>query len=1091
MILLNHILAICICLMARNTQQQLAHAQSDDDYVTTLHFFDENFAVRHGKEKLASDDFIGSSIPPKCIDYLTKGKSSKSRDCIQWMTANPDFGLPTTEPTTTAPTPFFHVSSTFDSVEADPVIEVKLKPVDDTFIELWRPDAPLGTKEKLKIDAIDGFPTKVVMLKFAVGQILKQYNKEGMKVTLVSAKLRLFAITDTEFGGWVQEIDNDWDEEMVVWDDFVCKGERGINEVKRQDLLPRHGDAIGQFGNVTSGNWHEADLTKRLIEIFDGNNGEIYHVSFRLTTDSADGVIYASKEDEHGHSPELVLGFAFSRGPLESNETKLDQNNVEISTGSGSPTAVTQEKTLTTPTEAPSNTPVAITHFPTFSPFATRTDPADPLVAEETSKPTNETPFLSIRPTASPTKTKKATKSPVATGDEPFFQISSTSVVSSSFKMTITAIDELFRMRSLLRHVKRELNAFMSVDEKERPAIKRHLHNVCNQILDSPPEDITLSFEDEVIVETIPKSHSNNGGAIRTSTFRVVGEHHRKWHVVFRTRAIFVNSFFLFTTYQQGVFNLADIEGATAAEAAAVLDQTILYAFIGFQKKSFLEILSNTGRPIYSRTATQDVSVSKVKYSADDGLAFVVDNDAIHASRSENSKSSLTWIQPTLIAGAALLLIASSSAAIIIVRLKQRSQQSEVHDKRSHDASPRSLEETAAPNTPSPAIFSDRWKKKKFDYAEFHDDPDAEDSACDMTPTMTPTTSKYLNRPAQDIKFSQFMNTSFDDSSVSDVSGHLLGAKGTMKNGDGPKEDSSQAESFLLDTTMDSYNMETMSALNVRLENVLQLDGASPRGNFSGSRADEESLITRASAVPSELYSNINTSADSSTMHSYDTGAAYASHLITLDMIKSNDSMPPPPSDAASDSSSYQDDENLCSEIDQKVYFENGDEANTRLFQDAKSYATKRHTNSFHKKAVENIDLGSSRTKSEMINDELSKVIELLKCSEDNGSHETSAEVYFSSDGDTAPTFLGSLSRVKEHESVGYKTFTSAGALNYVSPSEQGCKEKEQDSYATYIGTNKVHLGEDSDPVHFDQEPLKVMYSALNECVQGIDEASG
>jgi hypothetical protein len=833
---------------------------------------------------------------------------------------------------------------------------------------------------------------------------------------------------------------------MVVWDDYVCKGERGIDEVKPQDLLPRRGDAIGQFGNVTSGNWHEADLTERLIEIFDGNNGEIYQLSFRLTTDSADGVIYASKEDGHGHSPELVLGFTFSSGPLESNETTLDQNTVGMSAGTGSPTPITQEKTLTTP--APSIAPVVITHFPTFSPFARRTGPADPLFAEETSKPTNETPFLSNRPTASPTKTKKPTNSP---GGVSFFQDSSTSVVSSSFKMTITAIDELFRTRSLLRHAKRELNAFMSVDEKERPAIKRHLHNVCNQILDSPPEDITLSFEDEVIVETIPKSHRNNGGAIRTSTFRVVGEHHRIRHILVRTRAILLTDFFL-ATYQQGVFNRADIEGATAAEAAAVLDQTILYAFIGFQKKSFLDILSNTGRPIYSRTATQDVSVSKVKYStgtngANDGLAFVVDNDATPTSRSENSESTLTWIQPTLIAGAALLFIATSSAAIIIYTLKQRSQRSEVHDKPTYDASPRSLEETAAPNTPSPAIFSDRWKKKKFDYAEFHDDPDAEDSACDMTPTMTPTTSKYLNRPAQDIKFSQFMNTSFDDSSVSDVSGHLLGAKGTMKNGDGAKEDSSQAESFLLDTTMDSYNMETMSALNVRLENVLQLDGASPRGNFSASRADDESLVTRASAVPSELYSNINTSTDSSTMHSYDTGAAYASHLITLDMIKTKDSMPPPPSDAASDSSSYQGDENLCPEIDQNVYFENGDEAKTRLFQDAKSYATKGHTNSFHKEAVENIFSGSSRTKSELISDELSKVMELLKGSEDNRSHETSAEVYFSSDSDTESAFLGSLSLVKEQplqESVGYKSFASAGELNYVFSNEQGRKEKEQ-----------------------------------------------
>ena len=43
-------------------------------------------------------------------------------------------------------------------------MEVKLKPVDDAFIKVWRPDEPLGDKEKLKIDAIDGIPTKVISL---------------------------------------------------------------------------------------------------------------------------------------------------------------------------------------------------------------------------------------------------------------------------------------------------------------------------------------------------------------------------------------------------------------------------------------------------------------------------------------------------------------------------------------------------------------------------------------------------------------------------------------------------------------------------------------------------------------------------------------------------------------------------------------------------------------------------------------------------------------------------------------------------------------------------------------------------------------
>ena len=63
----------------------------------------------------------------------------------------------------------------------------------------------------------------------------------------------------------------------------------------------------------------------------------------------------------------------------------------------------------------------------------------------------------------------------------------------------------------------------MSIDEKERPAIKQHLQGVYKDVLSSAPEDISLAFEDEVIVEMLETSEEDDGGVLRISTFRVIG----------------------------------------------------------------------------------------------------------------------------------------------------------------------------------------------------------------------------------------------------------------------------------------------------------------------------------------------------------------------------------------------------------------------------------------------------------------------------------------------------------------------------------------------------------------------------------------
>ena len=336
------------------------------------------------------------------------------------------------------------------------------------------------------------------------------------------------------------------------------------------------------------------------------------------------------------------------------------------------------------------------------------------------------------------------------------------------------------------------------------------------------------------------------------------------------------------------------------------------------------------------------------------------------------------------------------------------------------------------------------------------------------------------------------MSTSFEDSSVSDVSAHMgphmLGAKGSMKENQTAKEESSQAGSYLLDTTMDSYQMETMSDLNARLENVLQLDGASPQGKFA-MRADDASHMTVSSKVPSELYSDLNTSTDSA-VHSYDydTGAAYASHLITLDMIKNNENMPPPPSDVASESSSARDDR--FEEVDQNLFSDSLGGPEDRLIENAKSHQSEPSSDEL-------------KTKTEMINDELSKVMKLLKTPnkdengvQDYGSPESSAEIYIPSESDTESASLASSTfnlagftkddvkdkSVQKPDDENNSTTSTDTLNNADSQSQDNREDVSKDLNAT--------ANENSDNENEENDPLQAMNVALNECIQILDKAA-
>jgi hypothetical protein len=406
------------------------------------------------------------------------------------------------------------------------------------------------------------------------------------------------------------------------------------------------------------------------------------------------------------------------------------------------------------------------------------------------------------------------------------------------------------------------------------------------------------------------------------------------------------------------VFDHPEVE-KMPSEAVDILDEATVYAFTGQEELEFIEVFKSIGISIVDDPAEYDVTVLKIDYSLpveeDDfhGSSATVDDPAIDASEKDDEGDSLTttppsppsWIKPAFIAGASVVALASTSAALLLWRQRRGDAyvDDDAHMKTMGD-SPRSLDPTDVPSTPSPAIFMDRFSKNKtnFDYAELEDDnvnvkdpsfyaerdvvigPPTNGDECRLA---NASSMSNKHQPTDDIEYAK-RGASFDyhdDSSMSDVSAHLLGAKGSIRKND---VNVSQAESLLLDTTMESYNMEAMSALDqVRFEDVLNVDGSSRSGTAVRGRAgggivrvpsDDEGCSLSTGVMPSDLYSNLSLKSDN--LRDDSNVASYEGHYFALDLLRNKDSpmvdMPPPPSDVASVSSSQQDLEEILAAVD-------------------------------------------------------------------------------------------------------------------------------------------------------------------------------
>lgn len=495
----------------------------------------------------------GTDLPKRCEDEINNERPP-SKPCQEWLDANPDFIMPTSSPSeapSAAPTKFFKVEST-SSIGQDgrPNVVVNIGAVSDTFIELFRRETPLGDKVNVKVDAYLGIPTKVAMLKFNIGETMNKILNQNVEVTLTKAELQLYARTtgaNNQFGGFIQEIGaDDWDEETAAWKDYVRGGKDAMKDA--QKLLPTANDTLATFEGVSTASWATADLTEKFKEIEqDWSNTKVPQFALRLTTDQSNGVVYSSKEDGQ-FAPKLSLVFRLKGTASEVADAAADEesNNQDDSppdtpNPTPSPTPLPTRATTLTPTKSPEMLTTAPTKSPLLSPTdspttssPTKSPSVSPVVA--TTSPTKRPSLSSIAATDSPTSSpqKSSSLSPVAATGSPVTSsptksptasaaatttTTSTAIDTSMLNLRIVATTEEVRRRMLKGT--RVLDAYMSLYQKEGPALIEHLMNVYTETLTSIPKKVEITFTNDGVADVDIVS---NNYVIRESKFKVTGK---------------------------------------------------------------------------------------------------------------------------------------------------------------------------------------------------------------------------------------------------------------------------------------------------------------------------------------------------------------------------------------------------------------------------------------------------------------------------------------------------------------------------------------------------------------------------------------
>jgi hypothetical protein len=146
-------------------------------------------------------------------------------------------------------------------------------PVADARVKQAYPNTNYGSILYLRVDGGKD-PDVRSYLRFALS---------GISGPVKSAKIRLYAYTDTADGPAIYQTSNPWAEQTVTWNN-----------------RPALGSKIDDRGRIKQNTWVDYDVTK-----FVQGNGTY---NFALYTVSNDGVYFRSRESK-SNGPELVVTF--------------------------------------------------------------------------------------------------------------------------------------------------------------------------------------------------------------------------------------------------------------------------------------------------------------------------------------------------------------------------------------------------------------------------------------------------------------------------------------------------------------------------------------------------------------------------------------------------------------------------------------------------------------------------------------------------------------------------------------------------------------------------------------------------------------
>jgi hypothetical protein len=213
-------------------------------------------------------------------------------------------------------------------------------PLADSYIRSDQPTGNFGAATQL---FVDNSPAMDMLIKFKVSGV-------GTQV-VSSARLRLYCVNASAFGGEFHRAANSsWSEGTVTWNTAPAANTT----------------VLGTLGSVTAGNWYEMDVTSMISG--DGT------FSLRVSSTSADGALYSSREGTAGLAPQLVVNTGSSL--LVSNQG-INVNIADV-TETPTPTATLVEAINSSATPTPTPT---FTQSPTTMELPTQTSVQNGMLA--------------------------------------------------------------------------------------------------------------------------------------------------------------------------------------------------------------------------------------------------------------------------------------------------------------------------------------------------------------------------------------------------------------------------------------------------------------------------------------------------------------------------------------------------------------------------------------------------------------------------------------------------------------------------------------------------------------------------------------